>query len=107
MGRRLADMGVLTQIDRAALAAYCSAWARWCEAEGEIRKHGLLIKTPNNYPAQNPYLAIANRAQEIMLKVAVEFGMTPSSRTRIKVNGGSEEENQGGIRGFIDGRPKD
>ena len=41
----LARMGVLTQGDDAALAAYCQAFARFVEAEGKLRQSGLLIKT--------------------------------------------------------------
>jgi phage terminase small subunit len=32
---------------------------------------------------QSPYLTIANRQAEIMLRVASEFGFTPASRSRI------------------------
>jgi len=32
----------------------------------------------------NPYLTIANRAMDDMRRFAVEFGMTPASRTRVK-----------------------
>ena len=79
----LLAIGILTQIDRAALAAYCMAWSRWVEAETNLRKTGTLIKTPSGYPIQNPYLAIANAAIDTMRKFLTEFGMTPSSRSRI------------------------
>lgn len=32
---------------------------------------------------QNPWLAVANRAWEQLRKVEAEFGMTPSSRSRV------------------------
>ena len=35
------------------------------------------------YPVQSPYLAIANRQAEIMMRIASEFGFTPASRSRI------------------------
>jgi hypothetical protein len=35
------------------------------------------------YPVQSPYIAIANRQAEIMLRIASEFGFTPASRSRI------------------------
>ncbi len=90
----LADVGLLTRIDRAALAAYCQAWARWVEAEGQLKKFGVIVKSPNGYPMQSPLLAIANKALEQMRKFLTEFGMTPASRTRIHANpdsrGGSD-----------------
>ena len=36
------------------------------EAERELRKTAKLVKSPSGYPLQNPWLAIANRAIEIL-----------------------------------------
>jgi phage terminase small subunit len=32
---------------------------------------------------QSPYIAIANRQADIMLRIASEFGFTPAGRSRI------------------------
>jgi P27 family predicted phage terminase small subunit len=74
---------ILTQLDRAALAAYCGAYALWAEATENIQKFGTMIKSPSGYPIQSPYVSIANRQAEIMLRVATEFGFTPASRSRV------------------------
>ena len=79
----LSVLGVLAQIDRAALAAYCQVWARWAKAEGELNEHGEVTLTDKGYEIQNPYLAIANKCLKKMREYLVEFGMTPSSRSRI------------------------
>ena len=79
----LYDIGLLTKIDSAAFEAYCTAYSRWVEAEDKIRKHGLIVKSPKGYPMQSPYLPIANKALDYMKNFLVEFGMTPSSRTRV------------------------
>ena len=42
-----------------------------------------MIKSPQGFPIQSPYLAIANRQSEIMMRIASEFGLTPASRSRI------------------------
>ena len=81
----LHELELLTEIDSTALAAYCQAYERWVMAEKEIRKHGMVIKAPSGYPVQSPYLSISNKALEHMKKFLVEFGMTPASRTRVKV----------------------
>lgn len=88
----LEPLGLLTQVDRAALAAYCVAYSRWVEAEDMIRKHGMLVKSPNGYPMQSPYLAIANKAVEQMKGFLTEFGMTPSSRSRLSINDKGQED---------------
>ena len=53
--RGLRETGVLTAIDRAALAAYCQAYGRWVEAEERMRDT-LLFKTPSGYVQQSPWL---------------------------------------------------
>jgi len=79
----LSSLRMLTNLDRAALAAYCGAYALWAEATEAIQKYGAMIKSPQGFPIQSPYLAIANRQAEIMMRIASEFGLTPASRGRI------------------------
>jgi P27 family predicted phage terminase small subunit len=79
----LVALRMVTNLDRAALAAYCGAYALWAEATEAIQKYGSMIKSPSGYPVQSPYLAIANRQAEIMMRIASEFGFTPASRSRI------------------------
>jgi P27 family predicted phage terminase small subunit len=98
--------GLLTTVDRAALAAYCSAWSRWLNAELSIQKFGTVIKSPKSgFPIQNPFVGVANTALEQMRRWAVEFGMTPSSRSRISTtpsggNGGNENAFENFMRGI-------
>jgi P27 family predicted phage terminase small subunit len=80
----LHDAGVLAVIDRDALALYCVVYARWLDAEERLRKIGAVISTTNGNLIQNPYLGIANRAAEQMVRLESEFGMTPASRSRVK-----------------------
>jgi P27 family predicted phage terminase small subunit len=79
----LASLNLLTNLDRAALAAYCGAYALWVEATEAIQKYGTMVKSPSGYPVQSPYVSIANRQAEIMMRIASEFGFTPASRSRI------------------------
>jgi P27 family predicted phage terminase small subunit len=79
----LGKLRVLTNLDRAALAAYCGAYALWAEATEAIQKFGVMVKSPTGFPIQSPYLSIANRQAEIMMRIASEFGFTPASRGRI------------------------
>ncbi len=79
----LESLGLLSRVDRAALAGYCQAWARWVEAEQQLKRFGVIVKAPSGFPVQSPFLAIANKALEQMRQFLTEFGMTPASRTRI------------------------
>jgi P27 family predicted phage terminase small subunit len=87
----LSDMGLLTVADRSALAAYCTAYSRWVNAEALVAKHGPVVLSPDKkFPMKSPYLVVADQAMEAMRKFMVEFGLTPSSRSRIKVIEGAE-----------------
>lgn len=85
-------IGLLTGVDRAALAAYCQAFGRWMQAERAITEmakrdsltNGLMIKTTNGNAIQNPLIGTANKSMSDMVRYAAEFGMTPSARSRIK-----------------------
>ncbi len=83
LASELGKLKILTALDRAALAAYCGAYALWAEATEAIQKYGTMVKSPSGYPIQSPYVSIANRQAEIMMRIASEFGFTPASRSRI------------------------
>ena len=85
LSKELAALGLLTGLDRGMLAAYCQAHALWVEAVSSIERYGTMVKSPNGFPMQSPYVAVANKQVDIMVRIAAEFGMTPSSRTRIRV----------------------
>jgi P27 family predicted phage terminase small subunit len=95
-GKRLVALGVMTETDTSALAAYCTAYARWVEAEQMLNERGVLWQTTNDDGIelfnQSPYLSIANKALEQMQKLLIEFGMTPSSRTRVRAVKVDEED---------------
>jgi P27 family predicted phage terminase small subunit len=78
-------MGVLTTIDRAALAAYCQSYAKWVEAEQKLKGTPALLKTPGGYVQQSPWVAIANKQLELMGRYMTELGMTPASRSRVAI----------------------
>lgn len=84
--KELHPLGLITTIDQDALAMYCVIFVRWMKAEKMVREKGEIIKTAAGNIIQNPYLSIANRALEQLNKLGAEFGMTPSSRSRVKAD---------------------
>ncbi|MBL4763512.1 MAG: phage terminase small subunit P27 family, partial [Gammaproteobacteria bacterium] len=82
----LEKLGLVTELDMAALAVYCQSFARWVGAETKLKKlgdDGLIETTPSGYKQISVLLQISNRAAEQMHKFLGEFGMTPSTRTRV------------------------
>ncbi|WP_350342357.1 phage terminase small subunit P27 family [Proteinivorax tanatarense] len=86
MAKTLEEIGVLTQVDAAAFAGYCQAYARWKEAEEFLSKHGTIFKTPSGYIQQVPQVSIAQTYLKVMKDFCSEFGLTPSARSRIHVD---------------------
>ena len=87
--------GLLTKVDGTALAAYCDCFAQWAEASAIIKRTGILVKGSMGEPIINPALKISNAAVDRMRQFLVEFGMTPSSRSRVKVADKPEAEPEG------------
>lgn len=90
----LAALGLMTNLDRGVLTAYCDAYGRWAKAKRLMNNAaaldpatgGMVIVTMQGNRIQNPLLGIVNKAAADMVRYAAEFGMTPSARSR--VNGG-------------------
>jgi P27 family predicted phage terminase small subunit len=54
-------LGIISDLDRAALAAYCQAYGRWVEAERKLKETPPLIKLPSGIIQQSPWLTISNK----------------------------------------------
>ncbi len=81
----LTTMGVLTEADLHALEAYCVVYARWEDAEANLKQYGVMLtKGGSLFPS--PYLRIAEDCLKQMRAWMNEFGITPSSRSRVKVD---------------------
>lgn len=82
----LEKLGLISNIDRAALAMYCTAWGRHVDAENKLREmgeEGLVDETPNGFKVQGVWLNISNKAMDQCIKYLSEFGMSPSARARV------------------------
>jgi P27 family predicted phage terminase small subunit len=81
----LYQLGLLTTIDRGALAAVCQAYGRWVQAERLLKdsNSSLLIMGSRGRLIRNPLIGVANTAMADYVRYCAEFGMTPSSRSRI------------------------
>ena len=98
--------GLLTEGDIAAFGAYCAAFSHWYHAEkdlqAKISENGgsMTFETDKGYQQQIPEVSIATNARLNMIKIAREFGLTPSSRANISAVDKNEESS---IMEFIKG----
>ena len=89
---QLNAMGLLSDLDISALAAYCVAYSTWVDALAQIKKTGALVRSPNGFPMPSPYIKISRDAQDEMMKWLKEFGMTPAARSRVAVPAAEAED---------------
>jgi P27 family predicted phage terminase small subunit len=77
--------GLLQSVDVSALEVLCESYAQWKIASIVLQKDGQTFKTGNGYIQQRPEVAIANKCAKAVKDICSEFGITPSSRSRIHV----------------------
>ena len=87
---QLHRIGLLTSVDRAALAAYCQSYGRWKAAEEVVKAQGLtyeLYDKDGNVRCvqQRPEVGIANQCLKQIKTFASAFGLEPSSRAKIEL----------------------
>lgn len=97
--------GLISKIDRAALALYCQTWARWVWAEEQLQRaaaaaaekraaaealgqpweggDGYTFVTKSGSVQYSPHWVIANKAADQVDKFLANFGMSPSARGRV------------------------
>ena len=85
----LAGLGVISKLDRAILATYCSLWATWRECVELVQRDGLVITTKAG-PKKHPACTVRVQAFAAISRCAMELGLTPSARTRLSVEKPSE-----------------
>lgn len=97
--------GLISKLDRASLALYCQAYARWVWAERQLQRaqvlaaekaaeaeargevyaggDGYTVATPGGHMTYSPHWVIANKAMEQVNRFLAEFGLSPASRNRV------------------------
>lgn len=80
----LTTMRVLTEADGVALGNLCFDIAMLEQAQAKLQKSGLLIKSGRSQMIHaNPLLAVVAATTDRVTKGLREFGLTPSSRSRL------------------------
>lgn len=89
LGEQLKSAGVLTNLDAVAFEILVRAYVRVVDAARKVAEHGpvWLEKGDSKIPkfAYSPYWAIQNKEEKKLITLLAEFGLTPSSRTRVKI----------------------
>jgi P27 family predicted phage terminase small subunit len=92
-------MRTLSKADANALVRYCVTWARWVRAHQHVLKYG------EAYPLKDqngtlrcfmPYVqsGVSIKLSQHLSQLEAEFGLTPASRTRLRPEYASPQEQQ-------------
>lgn len=86
LGPALVDAGLLSAIDGDVFALHCDNVAAYEQAMAQLTElKDWVERTPNGFAVQSAWLQIRNKLQEQIIKTAREFGLTPASRSAVKV----------------------
>lgn len=83
LAAELDQLGLLAKIDLTSFVIYCETFATWIRAKRKIAKHGFTYKAAGGIIRKRPEVSIMEQAARTVRQFAIEFGLTPSSRTRV------------------------
>ena len=82
---------LLTRVDRNALVALCNAWSEFMMYSRAMNDHHQEMRNSDTYK-KHPAATLREAAFNRWYRMSLEFGMTPSSRTKVSVPEGSQGE---------------
>ena len=88
---RLTQLGVLSDLDGLVLteAAAVAAELEWCREQ--LATQELIVKRSNGSLTENPLCGVANRLRATLYKYLMQLGMTPRSRTGLRIEPPSDD----------------
>lgn len=83
---RMSDLGLLTEIDLPAFQMMATHYAVAVQAAETIRAEGIMATDEHGLDRKHPALQVLRDNSGAFRAYAAEFGMTPSSRSRVRSN---------------------
>lgn len=80
----LVALGIVGESDSTTLAGYCEAWASFRKAKELVDENGMTFTTEGGRIFANPAVAMMRGSLDLANKLAMQLGLTPSSRARMK-----------------------
>ena len=94
----LEPLAMATEADWEMVGAICLAWSELQRATVILNEHGLTYEGKEG-PKPRPEVAIARNARAQIKMLGSEFGMSPSSRSRLSFNPKEPEEGMAALLG--------
>ena len=90
--RLLEIPGLLARLDGESLARYCHDWCDFHAARQLVEREGMVATSEKGAVYQHPAVGIRNKAHDRLTKFEARFGMTPSDRARLHVQGDTPDD---------------
>lgn len=90
-------LGLLSKVDRAVLATYCSAWSKFVAAERMVQRDGLIVLGHRDAERKHPAWQMWREAATVVATLSKEIFASPNARLRsTKPEGdGGQDEGEG------------
>jgi P27 family predicted phage terminase small subunit len=104
----LKELRLFTEGDTLPLEGLCRAYSRAVQADRAIETYGIVVKNDFGTLVKNPACAISQTAWSEVRKFCQEFGLTPASRSRVRVTPGEDgtEDPKDAAEDFLFGKRK-
>lgn len=86
----LLKIGVLSRVSFTLFVMYCIEVDKYYQACKELSKAPMIIKNSMNEPRVNPWQRIANESLYNSIRLAGEFGLSPSTAGKVTATGFKE-----------------
>lgn len=86
-------IGILSALDADQLEAYARLYAHVAECWKQAKRDGPVVMLSGK-PVTNPYITTALQAETHLHKIRSEMGLSPVSRSRIKLDAPDEEQDE-------------
>lgn len=79
----LDKLGTLSTADYSALELYAVTHERWTKALAVINERGMTFVSGNGYEQVRPEVAVAQKAEQQLINLLKQLGLTPASREKV------------------------
>ena len=84
-GRLFIKEGLLTALDLPMFEAWCIYYSKRDEASRAVNETGTVVKAGGiGNPYISPFLGVISMCNKAMHQIAIEFGLSPASRTKVQ-----------------------
>ena len=83
MGKELATLGLVSEIDRATLTCYCLAWSDLRRAREHLKTDADFVQATSGGVSASAWKRLSDESLKQIRQFCSEFGLSPAARVRL------------------------